>query len=70
MLADATVARNRDFGNNDTIYTVRTHLGSYLKPGDTALGYDIENSIFNDENAGKLLVRKISKSRTICHQLC
>lgn len=39
-MAYAQVARVSDFGKNDTIFTVRTHLGHLLNPGDHALGYD------------------------------
>lgn len=42
QLADAQVARSSDFGNNDTMFTVRTHLGHLLQPGDNALGYDLQ----------------------------
>ncbi|XP_073111663.1 uncharacterized protein [Elaeis guineensis] len=40
-LAYAQVARLSDFGKNDNIFTVRTHLGHLLNPGDYALGYDL-----------------------------
>ena len=32
-LAEAQVARMSDFGKNDTVLYVRTHLGNVLKPG-------------------------------------
>jgi hypothetical protein len=35
------VARESDFGKNDTIFYGRTHLGSFLNAGDLALGYDL-----------------------------
>ncbi|XP_065868596.1 uncharacterized protein [Euphorbia lathyris] len=41
VLADAQVARLSDFGRNDNIFFVKTHLGHILKPGDQALGYDL-----------------------------
>lgn len=34
-LAEATVAREADFGVNDQTYVIRTHLGNVLKPGMT-----------------------------------
>ncbi|AET00291.2 hypothetical protein MtrunA17_Chr5g0442421 [Medicago truncatula] len=40
-LADAVVARVENFGNNDTTFQIRTHLGHILKSGDYALGYDL-----------------------------
>ena len=71
-LADATVRRAADFGVNDEEYTVRTHLGHLLHPGDTALGYFLTSTNFNNpqfediENSSKysaqipdvILVRK------------
>uniref|UniRef100_A0A2P2JQC7 60S ribosomal export protein NMD3 n=2 Tax=Rhizophora mucronata TaxID=61149 RepID=A0A2P2JQC7_RHIMU len=47
-LADAQVARLSDFGQNDTIFYIRTHLGHLLKPGDNALGYDLYGANNND----------------------
>ncbi|KAL3527424.1 hypothetical protein ACH5RR_012080 [Cinchona calisaya] len=46
-LADAQVARVSDFGKNDTILSVRTHLGHLLSSGD-ALGYDLYAANSND----------------------
>lgn len=46
--ATAQVARSSDFGKNDTIFTVRTHLGNLLSPGDYALGYDLYGANTND----------------------
>ncbi|CAA0824810.1 nonsense-mediated mRNA decay NMD3 family protein [Striga hermonthica] len=48
VLADAQVARVSDFGKNDTIFNVRTHLGHLLNPGDYALGYDLYGANNND----------------------
>ncbi|KAG7980045.1 hypothetical protein I3843_05G161000 [Carya illinoinensis] len=47
-LADAQVARVSDFGKNDTIFSIRTHLGHLLNPGDYALGYDLYGANSND----------------------
>ncbi|KAJ4840889.1 hypothetical protein Tsubulata_010392 [Turnera subulata] len=47
-LADAQVARLSDFGKNDTIFYIKTHLGHILKPGDQALGYDLYGANSND----------------------
>ena len=41
VLVDAQVARVSNFGRNDTIFNIRTHLGHLLNPGDYALGYDL-----------------------------
>ncbi|KAK6129370.1 hypothetical protein DH2020_036886 [Rehmannia glutinosa] len=48
VLADAQVARVSDFGKNDMIFNVRTHLGHLLNPGDYALGYDLYGANNND----------------------
>ncbi|CAG8570878.1 431_t:CDS:2 [Acaulospora morrowiae] len=48
VLADILVARSSDFGKNDTTFFARSHLGCILNPGDTALGYDLSSSNFND----------------------
>ncbi|KDP32452.1 hypothetical protein JCGZ_13377 [Jatropha curcas] len=40
-LVDAQVARRSDFGKNNKIFHVRTHLGHILSAGDSALGYDL-----------------------------
>ena len=47
VLAEAEVARESDFGFNDTIFQTITHLGHVLKPGDTALGYDLTNVVMD-----------------------
>ncbi|OIT02564.1 hypothetical protein A4A49_11579 [Nicotiana attenuata] len=52
-LADAQVARVSDFGKNDTIFYVRTHLGHLLNPGDYALGYDLYAANSNDNELDK-----------------
>ncbi|KAF5476300.1 hypothetical protein F2P56_008031 [Juglans regia] len=48
FLADSQVARVSDFGKNDTIFSIRTHLGHLLNPGDYALGYDLYGANSND----------------------
>lgn len=47
-LADATVARSRDYGRNEDTKLMRTHLGNLLNPGDLALGYDVANAVYNE----------------------
>ncbi|XP_077252563.1 nonsense-mediated mRNA decay NMD3 family protein [Tasmannia lanceolata] len=47
-LADAQVARVSDFGKNDKIFNVRTHLGHLLNPGDYSFGYDLFGANSND----------------------
>jgi len=49
-LAECTVAKLSDFGSNDRVYSVRTHLGHLLHPGDHVLGYDTGNAnLVSDE---------------------
>jgi nonsense-mediated mRNA decay protein 3 len=57
-LSEATVARVRDLGNNDEQFTVRTHLGRILKPGDQVWGFDIKDANINDEHANRLNIHK------------
>ncbi|XP_020698414.1 60S ribosomal export protein NMD3-like [Dendrobium catenatum] len=52
-LAYAQVARVSDFGKNDNIFTVRTHLGHLLNPGGYALGYDLYGANINDFEVDK-----------------
>ncbi|VVT54996.1 uncharacterized protein SAPINGB_P004367 [Magnusiomyces paraingens] len=49
VLCDVTVARSSDLGVNDTTYYVRSHLGGIIHPGDTVMGYDLENANWNSE---------------------
>ncbi|XP_070031512.1 uncharacterized protein [Nicotiana tomentosiformis] len=48
VLADTQVARVSDFGKNDTMFSVRTHLGHLLNSGYYALGYDLYGANSND----------------------
>ncbi|KAF9577691.1 hypothetical protein BGW38_006935, partial [Lunasporangiospora selenospora] len=50
VLADIEVQKVQDVGRNDTSYFARSHLGGILNPGDSAMGYDILSSNYNDEN--------------------
>lgn len=49
-LSEATVARASDLGSNDTTFFTRTHLGGILHVGDSALGYHLTGTNFNDDN--------------------
>nr|XP_043614993.1 60S ribosomal export protein NMD3-like [Erigeron canadensis]XP_043614994.1 60S ribosomal export protein NMD3-like [Erigeron canadensis] len=53
MMADVQVARVSDFGKNDTMFFIRTHLGHLLSPGDYALGYDMHSANSNDVDLDK-----------------
>ncbi|PHH73287.1 hypothetical protein CDD82_5556 [Ophiocordyceps australis] len=48
VLSEATVARASDLGANDKTYFTRTHLGHYLQPGDSAMGYMLTGTMFNN----------------------
>ncbi|GBG76502.1 hypothetical protein CBR_g22250 [Chara braunii] len=54
LLAEAQVARKSDFGQNDLIFTTRTHLGRLLSPGDYALGYDLYGANTNSDELDSL----------------
>ncbi|KAJ0579051.1 putative ribosomal export protein Nmd3 [Helianthus annuus] len=53
VMADVQVARVSDFGKNDTMFMVRTHLGHLLNAGDYALGYDLHAANSNDMEIDK-----------------
>lgn len=48
VLSEATVARASDLGVNDKTYFTKTHLGHYLRPGDSAMGYMLTGTMFNN----------------------
>lgn len=50
LLAEATVCRASDLGVNDTTYLIRTHLGGVLHAGDSAMGYLLSGTQFNNPN--------------------
>lgn len=54
VLADIWVVKASELGVNDNTIHTRTHLGHVLKPGDSVLGYNIEDSNINDTNFDKL----------------
>jgi nonsense-mediated mRNA decay protein 3 len=59
QLVDVTVTRvtDRSTGRLDSSgvqYVTRSHLGHYLKPGDTVLGYHLANGNFNDADLAGL----------------
>ncbi|XP_049820964.1 60S ribosomal export protein NMD3 [Aethina tumida] len=59
VLSDIWVVRASELGVNDNTIHTRTHLGHILKPGDSVLGYNIEDSNINDDN-----FEKLDKSKT------
>lgn len=58
FLAEATVARASDLGSNDITYFTRTHLGGVLHVGDSAMGYDLTGTVFNDDNFAAIEANK------------
>ena len=55
LLADVWVIRTADLGKSEDFIHTKTHLGHLLKPGDTVLGFDVKNSVINDDNFDKLI---------------
>ncbi|MFS7971446.1 putative ribosomal export protein Nmd3 [Helianthus anomalus] len=53
VMADAQVAHVTNFGKNDTMFNVRTHLGYLLNMGNYALGYDLHATNSNDMEVDK-----------------
>lgn len=60
ILADAWIVKASDLGTNDNTIHTRTHLGHILKPGDSVMGYNIEDSNVNDANFEKLDKQNVS----------
>lgn len=54
VLADLTLARVSDFGENDETCVVRSHLGHLLCADDRAYGFDLATAVVNDEHANDL----------------
>jgi nonsense-mediated mRNA decay protein 3 len=48
FLVSAQVARESDFGANNTVFLCKTHLGAFLQAGDIALGYDLARQVNAD----------------------
>lgn len=54
VVADIWVVKASELGLNDNYIHTRTHLGHLLKPGDSVLGYNLEDANINDVNFEKL----------------
>ncbi|KAI8424388.1 hypothetical protein MSG28_002912 [Choristoneura fumiferana] len=54
VLADVWVVKESELGLDVSPIHTKTHLGHILKPGDTALGYNLGDSNVNDTNLDKL----------------
>uniref|UniRef100_A0A0E0N7T5 60S ribosomal export protein NMD3 n=1 Tax=Oryza rufipogon TaxID=4529 RepID=A0A0E0N7T5_ORYRU len=74
-VAYAQVARASDLGKNDTIFTVRTHLGHVLNAGHRALGDDLYGANVNNHDVEShglpdaVLVKKINEKGSTRRQL-
>ena len=55
VLAEATVRKAWDFGISDEEYTVKTHLGHILHPGDSAMGYFLTGANFNNSELDAIM---------------
>jgi len=51
LRADAQVVRGEDY---DKVMAIWTHLGRVLKPGDTALGYDVAGSSIEEDISSEM----------------
>lgn len=49
-VADVTVARMEDLGQNDRTFCIRSHLGRVLHAGDVVVGYDVGSANPSDEH--------------------
>eukprot|EP01132_Coremiostelium_polycephalum_P003938 gene3938-4915_t len=49
-LSEVQLMRSSDFGVNDNMYYIRSHLGNLLNSGDFALGYDLTTAVFNSSD--------------------
>jgi len=49
FLSEVTVARASDLGVNGNNYFIRTHLGNFLHPGDSVMGYMLTGTNFNND---------------------
>ena len=50
QLCEVQLAREADFGRNDRMTTIVSHLGTILKPGNHAWGYATEGLMFSDQD--------------------
>lgn len=48
-----------ELGTHENYIHTRTHLGHLLKPGDSAMGFDLANANINDTHFEKLKMEKI-----------
>lgn len=58
-LAECVIARERDLGNDDTQFTIVTHLGPLLAAGDIVLGYDLASANMNVDAETEATLEKL-----------
>ncbi|XP_014241897.1 60S ribosomal export protein NMD3 [Cimex lectularius] len=59
VLCDVWLVKESDLGMTESTIHTRSHLGHILKPGDTVLGYNLNESNVNDDNFDKVDKDKI-----------
>jgi NMD protein affecting ribosome stability and mRNA decay len=50
LLADITIGPADNNPDPAAIITIRSHLGHVLKPGDSAVGYDLKHAVYRDQH--------------------
>ncbi|XP_003746771.1 60S ribosomal export protein NMD3 [Galendromus occidentalis] len=59
VLANVFVIRASELGTHENYIHCKTHLGHYLREGDSVLGFDLANANLNDPNLNKLPSDKV-----------
>ena len=69
-LADVTLSRESDFGDEQSVFCCVTHLGKLIQPGDIVLGYDLTTFVGDVEGLNKqfvwpdiVLVKKVTEGK-------
>lgn len=54
VVSDIWLTKASELGINENTIHTKTHLGHLLKPGDSVLGYNLEDANINDDNFEKM----------------
>lgn len=54
VVSDIWLTKASELGINENTIHTKTHLGHLLKPGDSVLGYNLEDANINDDHYEKL----------------
>ncbi|CAG9809837.1 unnamed protein product [Chironomus riparius] len=54
VIADIWLVKSSELGINDSTIHTKTHLGHLLRPGDEVLGFDLRDSVINNDDFEKL----------------